>query len=160
MTSEIKVSGQILALWESHFDQLTRTKGVKQRRRRDLGELCPSTLGSCDSPTTWKTARFFFLMRWGQGFFLWNSQVPVDHGSGYFGLFFIGKLFCHRLIVVQNFDFFIFMGGHFCYFHVLHNLVGLDSVWFTLGLVFFTLVLFSRSILIYRMMLSVGRVSC
>ena len=53
LNSKIKILGQVLALWEGNFDH------IQVQKTRYLGFLKSAEVGSCDSPTTWKTARFF-----------------------------------------------------------------------------------------------------
>ena len=42
-----------MTLWEGNFDH------IQGQKTRYLGFLKSAEVGSCDSPTTWKTARFF-----------------------------------------------------------------------------------------------------
>ena len=53
LNSIIKILCQVLALCDGNFDH------IQVQKTRYLGFLKSAEVGSCDSPTTWKTARFF-----------------------------------------------------------------------------------------------------
>ena len=82
--------------------------GLFEKRRRRDSELCPSTLGSCDSPTTWKTARFFILLTF------WRSLLK--------GLFCYYLIEHSILVYWQNLSGYLSLCSRFCKVLFIGNL--------------------------------------